>query len=355
MQFKDKGTTSRSFTKDGYLVVPATLSRVGIFDYHNSELGKGDKGIKRVARTEKSLFSDETIKSFENAPLTLGHPDTDVNATNWKTLAVGSMRNVRRIDDHLAGDAWIYDEKAIKLIQDKGIDELSCGYQCDLLDSSVEGADFEMSAMVGNHIAIVANGRCGNSCKLADQQKGNEKMSEKRKFLDAFLGAFGIKLTDEQAKKVEEDEEKPEGETKSKQPETKPTEKETDTEKKKVKDEDLAQKLKDAEAEIARLKDEQTKNDAEANRVAVLADAKLCFKDAQFADNANVRQIQESAIESVGVLTKDELTKLSDAEVSGAYLTAKATAKKLADKSLGLSLLKDAKPTQSFNFNDYSK
>lgn len=206
MRLTDKAQTTRSFTKDGFLVVPATLSKLGVFDYHNKELGKDGEGIQRLARTEKSLFTDETIRSFENAPITVGHPEDDVTAENWKQLAVGSVRNVRRDGEHLAGEAWIYDAAAIKQIQQFGIKELSCGYRSELLPSQEQGVDFEMSPMIGNHIAIVADGRCGESCKLADEQKGQSKMSATRKFLDAILGAFGTKLSDEQAKAVEESE-----------------------------------------------------------------------------------------------------------------------------------------------------
>lgn len=136
MRIQDKGSTQRAYTKDGYLVVPATLSRVGIFDYLNSEVGRKGNGTAKVARTEKSLFSDETMKSFENAPITLGHPVEDVNAKNWKQLAVGTMRNVKRDGDFLTGEAWINDENAIKIVQQNGIDELSCGYSGDLGDST---------------------------------------------------------------------------------------------------------------------------------------------------------------------------------------------------------------------------
>lgn len=362
MQFKDKATTNRTFTKDGYLVVPASLSRLGVFDYHNSELGKGETGVKKIARTEKSLFSDSTLHSFENAPLTLGHPKEEVNATNWKALAVGTMRNVRRENDHLVGEAWIYDADAIKQVQEHGVAELSCGYQCELIDSQEAGVDFEMSPMVGNHIAIVANGRCGNSCKLADEQKEETKMGEKRKFLDTLLGAFGIKLTDEQAKKVEEEEKVDEGKTKPDTP-PKSTEKDApqdepkdkDKEKKTVNDADLAKQLADAQAEIQRLKDEKNNSETEAKRTALLSDAKASFADVSFADNASVRDIHQQAVISTGIFAKDELATMSDAELAGAYLTAKATAKKLADKALGTALLKDATPAQRFDFNSYNQ
>lgn len=102
-----------------------------------TELGEQGSGVKKVARTEQSLFTDATIASFEGMPITLGHPTEDVTAKNWKQLAVGSVRNVKRDGDMLAGEAWIYDENAIKQIQEKGIEELSCGYSCDVFPKFV--------------------------------------------------------------------------------------------------------------------------------------------------------------------------------------------------------------------------
>lgn len=313
MRLTDKAQTTRSFTKDGFLVVPATLSKLGVFEYHNKELGKDGEGIQRLARTEKSLFTDETIRSFENAPITVGHPEDDVTAENWKQLAVGSVRNVRRDGEHLAGEAWIYDAAAIKQIQQFGIKELSCGYRSELLPSQEQGVDFEMSPMIGNHIAIVADGRCGESCKLADEQKGQSKMSATRKFLDAILGAFGTKLSDEQAKAVEESEK--ESDKTDEKPQEPPKED------KKLADEVNVEALKQQLTEAnSKLQDEQKK----------LADAKV-----------EIEELEKQVSDSNKTLkdTQAELDKLK------------------TGKSMGDQMMKDTQPQAvSFNFNDmYNK
>ena len=345
MKFTDKttqATTQRTITKDGFLVVPATISKIGVFDYLATELGLREEGIKKVARTEKSLFSDETIKSFENATLTIGHPRDGVNAKNWKELSVGVVRNVKRVGDELRAEAWIYDEAAIKTVQEHGVEQLSCGYDCDIKPSTVQDADFEMS------------GRCGGGVKLADEDK--TIMGKTAKFLDAFLGAFGIKLSDEQKKQIEEDEEKgkesevkPEGEKKPTEPKK---EKEENVEK-----EEFEKKLAAKDAEIRQLKDAQAKQEADAKQAAVLADAKVVFKEVKFADNATVREIQESAVVAQGIFTKDEVAKLSDEEISGAYQTAKSVIAKLSDerKSLGSILLGDAATGNAVPSIDFNK
>lgn len=351
MKFTDntaQSKTQRTITKDGFLVVPATISKVGVFDYLESELGLKGDGIKKVARTEKSLFSDETIKSFENATLTIGHPAQGVNAKNWKELSVGVVRNVKRMGDELTAEAWIYDEQAIKTVQEHGVEQLSCGYDCNIIQSSVKDADFEMSPMIGNHVAIVAKGRCGGTVKLADEEK--TVMGKTAKFLDAFLGAFGIKLSDEQKKQIEEDEEtgKDGEEAKKAEKPTEPKEKQSEPEDKKdeeVNKEEFEKQLKAKDAEIQALKDAQEKRDAELAQAAMLADAQSVFKDVKFADNASVREIQENVIVAQGIFTKDAAAKLSDAEISGAYQVAKVMVAKLADesKTLGNILLGDAK------------
>lgn len=361
MQFKDKGQTQRSFTKDGYLVVPATLSKIGVFDYLDTELAVGDKKeIKKVARTETSLFSDETIKSFEGVPITVGHPKENVNAKNWKALSVGVVRNVVRDNDVLKGEAWIYDEGAIRLIKDKGIQELSCGYESQINPSSTQGIDFEMSPMIGNHVAVVAKGRCGESVKLADEDK--TIMSKSVKFIDAFLGAFGISLSDEQKKKVEEDEEK---DTEGKKPEDKPQEKnkpdekpndnppdDNEKEKKKVKDEALVKENAELKAKIQKLEDEAKASQAAQKRAAILADAQTVAPKLTFADSDTARQIQEKVITDSGVATQETLKTLSDEAVEGMYQAAKNVVKKLQDRQLGSLLLNDHKSQEAnLDFN----
>ncbi|SPY33224.1 DUF2213 domain-containing protein [Pasteurella canis] len=358
MKFTDKGSSQRAVTKDGYLVVPATISKVGVFDYHASELGLQETAVKKVARTENSLFSDRTLASFEGVPLTIGHPEQGVNAKNWKDLSVGVVRNVKRVGDTLAAEAWVYDDNAIKLIQDEGIEELSCGYDCDIVTTTVQDADFEMSPMIGNHVAIVAKGRCGPTVKFADEDKSI--MSKSVKFLDALLGAFGIKLSDEQKQKVEEEEKKEEGEKQPSKPETKPEntvekDEEKTKEKTKVNDAALVQENEQLKAQIKQLQDAQKSTEEESKRTALLADAKVHFVDITFTDKATVREIQQSAVVSTGIFSEDEAKALSDAEMAGAYVAAKATAKKLADQNLGRVLIGDAKPAQRFDFNSYNQ
>lgn len=365
MRITDKATATdsqRVITKDGYMVVPATISRVGVFDYLDTELGVGNKQeIKKVARTEKSLFSDESIKSFEGVPITIEHPAEGVNAQNWKKLSVGNVRNVKRVGDTLAAEAWIYDAQAISVIQQGGIEQLSCGYDCNLTDSPSEGIDYEMTPMLGNHVAIVAKGRCGVSVKLADK---GLKMSKSVKLLDSLLGVFGIKLSDEQKQKIEEEEKKgdaPTGEGAGTQEEKKEPPKEPPKSEDKKEEDKEDKKVNDTNAallaEVASLRkqlaDQEAERKAEKERVTVLADAKATFPSLKITDADTVRQIKEKAIIDCAMYSQDELKAMNDAAIDVIYDVAKKQTAKSVNDGVGKGLMQDADKTApaSIDFN----
>lgn len=364
MKITDKTSqnTSRTYSKDGYLIVPATLSRVGIFEYHATELGIEGNDIKRIKRSEHSLFSDTTIKSFEGVPITLGHPDTDVTAENWKKLAVGNIRNVKRDGEYLQAEAWIYDKDAITAIENHGVEELSCGYSCDTVPlKDTQEADFEFTPMIGNHVAIVANGRCGSSCKLADHNKETVTMN-KQTLLERILSPFGIKLSDEQIKQLDADEEE---KNKSEQSEQAPaSDKSKEKEKASNKDENIDDEKDDEKhnsskkdaliaqlqaenkaikKELNTLKDSVNSQLKEAKRTAQIADAKANFKSVKLADNDSVRDIQEKCIISTGLCDTDTLKALSDEAVSGLYAGAKKIASSEQSENIGKALIGDKK------------
>ena len=130
MKIKDK-QTSPKFTLDdnGYLVTTAKLARIGAMQYLGEEIGKESGKVYDVHVDPNDLFSDATIKSFENMPVTIEHPtEMYVDANNWQELAVGHISNIRKDEtgEFLIGDVVVNSPKAIKIIQDGKI-EVSCG------------------------------------------------------------------------------------------------------------------------------------------------------------------------------------------------------------------------------------
>lgn len=364
MKITDKiaQTSSRTYSRDGYLIVPAKLSKLGIFDYLGSELGEKTDEVRKVKRTEDSLFSNETINSFEGAPITLGHPQTDVNSSNWKELAVGNVRNVRREDDYLVADAWIYDERAIQTIEKYGIEEVSCGYQSEAIPIRDDTADYELSPMKGNHVALVANGRCGVDCKLADEEI--PIMSKAKKVLDSILGSFGIKLTDEQVKKLDEElgqeEKKEDSESQPDEEKKQDSEEEPkqDNEEYKKQDEESEQAKTSNEealkaeneqlkAKIASLEEALKAQQSETETEKTLGDAKSVFKSVDFADSNTVRKVHEKAVLAVKLADEKSIKGMSDAELKGLYFAAKKIAQHSGNTELGKVLLGDTAPLKN--------
>ena len=51
--------------------------------------------VVRVYRPEKEVFRRDAMWSLAHRPITLDHPDTKVDASNWKQLAVGKSNTIK--------------------------------------------------------------------------------------------------------------------------------------------------------------------------------------------------------------------------------------------------------------------
>lgn len=178
MYLKDKLQldTERVYSDEGFLQVPARISRTGIQNYTAAEMGLTDRepnSIIRVYRPDEEVFSDKSLNSFANKPVTDNHPSELVTADNAKELSVGHAGpEVLRDGDFAKTILHITDSTAISKIE-SGKVELSNGYVADIdwtpgIAPNGEHYDAVQRNIKGNHIAIVERGRAGPSCKLSD-------------------------------------------------------------------------------------------------------------------------------------------------------------------------------------------
>jgi len=175
--------SARQYTSEGFLRVPAAISRVGVQTYTPDEMGvpANGKSLIYVYRPPEEVFSDVSLGSFANKPVTNDHPPELVTAKNAKTYAVGmSGDQVTKLDDRVTTTLTIMDADAIREIE-AGKAELSNGYTADIdwtPGITPEGINYDavQRNIVGNHIALVTKGRAGMTCRLADSQKGGVKM-----------------------------------------------------------------------------------------------------------------------------------------------------------------------------------
>jgi len=174
-------TTERQYTDEGFLIVPARISRTGIQDYLAVEMGLTDRepdSIVRVWRPEEEVFSEQSLSSFTNKPVTNNHPPVLVDASNSKLYSVGHAGATVDKDGMYAKTVlYITDAESIKAVE-SGKVELSNGYTADIdwtpgVTPDGEQYDAVQRNIKGNHIAIVERGRAGPACRVADNLPDN--------------------------------------------------------------------------------------------------------------------------------------------------------------------------------------
>ena len=364
MKIQDKSQAKFVLDSNGYLVTTARMGRVGSMQYLGEEIGKKSGQVFDVYTDEQDLFNDETIKSFEGATVTNDHPEEmEVNAHNWKELAVGHIHNIRRDGDFLLGDVVVNDSKTIKDIQSGKI-ELSLGYDAELVeaDGKIKKVDIK-----GNHLAIVDEGRCGDKCKLGDGKPsimstlikklfGDKKLKAKVKLGDAkkrlvdAQGEYKQKLADlsevvgsdapveEKAAAVEElsaevqaaseeitavieeianlsvdiQEEAP--------PETPTNDQMTAEEEAKVAD--LEAQVQEKDAKIAELEAELESLKEKEAQATTANDAKRVFPKLAIKDSMSSVEIKRAVVMSTGAYDKESVKTLADCALNSAYAAA---------------------------------
>ena len=199
-------------TGDGYLVANPRVSRTGIQLYRGSEVGRPDMDEVRVYRPETEVFSTAAMSSLAHRPITLDHPDTKVDASNWRKLAVGkSDGDVARDGDFIRVPLVLMDSHAIHAAQ-SGKSQLSVGYGAKLvwedgLTPDGQPYDAMQTEIRANHIALVTSARGGSKLKIGDSKKraraqgqnrneGDHDTSHERRFpmTDRTLNLDGVNI-----------------------------------------------------------------------------------------------------------------------------------------------------------------
>ena len=164
-------------TPEGYLIcLNVPIGRTGMQEYLAAELSgeiekKYSGQIVNVYRVEEELFTDASLASFENKPVTDDHPPEEVCPENFKEFGMGVVTNVRRgageENDCMLADLTLYDADLIREVVN-GKREVSCGYDCTITEKD---GKLIQSKIVGNHVAVVRKGRAGNRVAIKDSNE----------------------------------------------------------------------------------------------------------------------------------------------------------------------------------------
>lgn len=197
----------RFLTPEGFLYVrDCVLARTGEQTYHMDELpsspekeklGNPVNGLVIAERIEDEVFRPETIASFVGKAICLDHPDgEDVNPENFRRLSRGVIIDPRRgtglYVNCMVADLLVTDQDAIFSIN-HGKEELSCGYDCHW--EIIGPGRVRQRNIVGNHVAIVDQGRCGPICAIGDTNMAVKVkiVPAKTSIKDKILAMFSAK------------------------------------------------------------------------------------------------------------------------------------------------------------------
>ncbi|WP_370607644.1 DUF2213 domain-containing protein [Citrobacter meridianamericanus] len=264
--------TVRSFDKDGRLHIELTpISKANICPYYGREipnskaLGLQPDKVYYLLRDPKELAKAAT--TFNNIPLLNEHIPVTA-AEPQKMAVVGSTGTDAEFDGtYLKNSLVVWDADSIAGIETDEKKELSSAYRyvADMTPGVHEGQPYDgvMRDIVGNHVALVIEGRAGSDVVVGDSIPLELKEMAKAKQLAAALKPFLAQDADleevEKAVKKNlelEEEEKDERERKD----IKAKEKRDEYEEKKLdrEDESLGEKAKDKKAKDKKAMDEES-------------------------------------------------------------------------------------------------
>jgi hypothetical protein len=167
----------RGRTPEGYLVCyDVPLARVGFQEYGEHEIddpaiSRPPDGFYRVERVPDEVFAPDSIASWNGKPVTNDHPPQLLTPATTRMYQVGTMINPRRGEggnDGLMLVDMVITCPSTMLDIESGKREVSGGYGCDYFE--ITPGHLQQRNILGNHGAIVEEGRCGGACAIHDHK-----------------------------------------------------------------------------------------------------------------------------------------------------------------------------------------
>lgn len=153
-------------TDEGFLRGRACVTNIGVFPYKFP-----DGTIEWELRHPDDVFDDVSMDSLKLKPVTNDHPPVMLTPDNIKEYQVGNLGNnpINGDNIHLTIDMVIQDKEAIEAVM-SGKRELSCGYMCDLEDTTGVWMGMPYTKRQRNirynHVAGVVQGRAGEAARI---------------------------------------------------------------------------------------------------------------------------------------------------------------------------------------------
>ncbi|KWI89569.1 hypothetical protein WM11_21640 [Burkholderia ubonensis] len=174
----DKATV-RSFDKDGRMRVSISrISKADVNPYWGREIVGGDElgldpdRVYNVFRPPEEL--EKAAATFNTLPILLVHKHVSADDPK-KELIIGTTGSNAAFDgQYLTNDLAFWDGEYIEKIESDEQRELSSSYRYKpvIKSGTYNGAQYDivMTEIMGNHVALVVEGRAGPEVTVADSQ-----------------------------------------------------------------------------------------------------------------------------------------------------------------------------------------
>lgn len=250
------------------------ISKVGVFPYMGRSISDECEPDKVYYVYRPATTLEQSVDTWDNPPKPFIN-DHEMLGEGFSKIddrpVQGVIHNPHFEDGVLYADLSVYSESLKDKIAN-GKKELSLGYFCKYRKEKGvykgQAYDYVQEDMVGNHIALVDNGRCGSDVKVFDSKCTMDSLEiPDDKILDLKKNEYSANITTTETKDsdMEKEEIKKEVEVKDEELEKKEEIKET------VKDEDEEKKAedkcgKDEESEEKEAKDKKHGKDEDEEK-----------------------------------------------------------------------------------------
>lgn len=146
-------------TPQGFLRVPAYLTRVGVLHYRRE-----DGTVQRELRHPDEVFAAASLESLTGAPVTDRHPSTLVGLDNVQALSRGYVVDRVRQDAgrYVTGEVIVTDANLIGAIERREIREVSPGYtaRVEMQSGEYQGERYDaiQRDITYNHVGLGPRG-----------------------------------------------------------------------------------------------------------------------------------------------------------------------------------------------------
>lgn len=170
--------SNRETDINGYVTIKKNpISKVGVFPYmgKNIDAALEPNKIYWVYRPAEELCKPETIESFKHIPIIDDHAMLGKGQTPAERKGVDGVTggNVIQEGEYLYADLHIYSDTLKRKIDQGGKKDLSIGYRVGRWEPANglfngQPYDFIQRDLLGNHVAVVTEGRSGKDVSVLD-------------------------------------------------------------------------------------------------------------------------------------------------------------------------------------------